>query len=98
MRLAVALNLVVALAACSRVEQAGRGAEERIACASHAARNFADNCSMRRVVSGAQRLVIVSHPDDSFRRFELLQASPWIATADGAEQATFAPDNPYFEV
>jgi len=98
MRPAVALVLVVALAACSRVEQAGRGAEDRIACASHAARNFADNCSMRRLVSGAQRLVIVSHLDDSFRRFALLQASPWVATADGAEQVTFAPDSPYSEV
>jgi hypothetical protein len=87
-----ALVLGLALAACSRGEDAGNGgagkqaAGDPIRCAIGGAQAFASDCT-REVDSGPDGEVwVISHPDGSFRRFVLIDGGTRIATADGADE------------
>ena len=93
--------LPLLLAACSQ-DTAGPDApaahEERIACALGGSDSFSSECGVGRSSEDGKKILVVRHPDGGFRRFVILTEPPGIAVADGAEQAMFAPDGPYFEV
>ena len=87
------LALVLVLAACGQPRVEGPPGDS-IACDLTALGEFAQVCTAERKGS----LLIVHHPDGGFRRFNILSNEPGIAVADGADQLSFAPDGPYFDV
>lgn len=58
-----------------------------IECALGGAAGFADDCTMERVERDGESLLIVRHPDGSFRRFALGIPGRGLVTADGADEA-----------
>jgi hypothetical protein len=89
MRLAAGLALL--LAACSPNASGAPLADDApIDCAIGGAAAFAPDCTVERSEEGGVRELIVRHPDGGFRRFELIDGDPGLATADGAEAGTIA--------
>jgi len=81
--------VVLVLAACSsgKAPDVAEGGEH-IACALHSSADFAPNCAVERLArrQDGDDVVVVRHPDGSFRRFVLIDNGTRIATADGAEE------------
>jgi hypothetical protein len=81
--------LPLCLAGCSAGESSAKVAGDVIDCAVDGAARFARECTVERGEDGKGRLLIVRHPDGSFRRFEVL-GDPSLAAADGAEPVAIA--------
>lgn len=81
---ALALAMLM-LAGCSAAADQPDGAA--MECALGGAAGFAPDCTMERAERDGQRLLIVRHPDGSFRRFELGVPGQGMITADGADEA-----------
>jgi hypothetical protein len=110
MRAAGVLLLAMALAACSRGEEARQDAaatkrttaaqpqDSRVRCAPAGAKDFTPDC-MREVAKGPDGEVwIIRHPDGGFRRFVLIEEGRRIATADGSEEVKAHRVGPDLEV
>ncbi len=81
---------MLCLAGCSSGDgqpQADAGAE-RIECALGGAEQFAQSCLVERVAVEGKGIVVVRHPDGSFRRFELVSDGRGLTSADGADELT----------
>lgn len=101
MRLAGGLMLassVAILAACSAKPGGDTPVGEEIPCDLASNRTWAEKCRMEQVTKGDARFLVIHHPDGAFRRLELLKASPWLATADGAVPLVWSPKGPYIDV
>ncbi|RPF68833.1 hypothetical protein [Aurantiacibacter spongiae] len=82
---ACALLAATALAGCGAGDAKPPG--QIIECALEGAGSFAPDCTMQRGEGRGTDVLIVRHPDGSFRRFELGVPGRGIVTADGMEQA-----------
>ena len=81
--------LLLCLAGCSAGESSAKAAGDAVDCAVHGAARFAQECTVERGEQDGSRLLIVRHPDGSFRRLELLGGAG-LASADGAEPVATA--------
>ncbi|GGD52581.1 hypothetical protein GRI62_05325 [Erythrobacter arachoides] len=81
-----ALLAFVLLGGCSSGEALPQG--QPVECALGGAAGFAPDCTMERAERGDARLLVVRHPDGSFRRFELGVPGRGLVTADGADAAS----------
>lgn len=86
MRISSALVLL-ALAGCA-AEGEPPPPSDVVECALGGAAGFAPDCTMERVTSDGQDVLVIRHPDGGFRRFELGVEGRGIVTADGVEQAS----------
>ena len=77
---------LLALASCGQTgaeDVAARAdADNSIYCALGGANNFTRECTMERVEIDGAQVIVVRHPDGSFRRFEIAEGA--LALADGA--------------
>lgn len=98
---AAALIAMLWLAACSGPSPADTATaaarqttaaaqDETIECAVGGAANFERACTVEETASEGAKILVVRHPDGSFRRFEVLTDGHGLATAAGAEQAETA--------
>ena len=83
MRAAIVAALL--LAGCGSGEALPEGAP--VECALGGAAGFVPDCTMERQERGGERLLIVRHPDGSFRRFQIGVPGRGLITADGADTA-----------
>ena len=83
MRLLVPAVLV--LAGCGSGEPLPAGSP--VECALGGAAGFAPECTMERATREGESLLVVRHPDGSFRRFQLGVPGRGLITADGADTA-----------
>ena len=86
MKAVAAFVPLLALAACND----GAASElptTPVECALAGAGGFAPDCTMERTESDGQGLLVIRHPDGSFRRFELGVPGRGIVTADGVQPA-----------
>ena len=89
-----ALPLLLSLAACKVAEDPQAAAEEAredaggttIACAQGQA-EYAQDCWYERSDEDGKRLLVIHHPDGSFRRFEIVDDGRGLVAADGADAA-----------
>jgi hypothetical protein len=87
MRLAAA-SAALLLAACSQAPEEPPVDEENLVdCALAGAMDFARDCAVERTLEGEALVLVVRHPDGSFRRFEVLADGRGLAAADGADRA-----------
>ncbi|AKQ42174.1 hypothetical protein CP97_09310 [Aurantiacibacter atlanticus] len=85
MRALLLVALWPALAACGAGNAASSG--QYFDCALGGAVGFEPVCTSERAEMDGKRLLILRHPDGTFRRFELGVEGRGIITADGIEQA-----------
>jgi len=100
--------LLLALAACgdagTAAQEEGKGggaakaAFKTIPCALGEAKDFAPACKVEEKVVEGQTFWIVWHPDGGFRRFQMIDNSTRIATADGADEVEMTRDGAEFIV
>ena len=76
---------VFVLAGCGSGEVLPVGSP--VECALGGAAGFAPECTMERQERDDERLLVVRHPDGSFRRFQLGVPGQGLITADGADSA-----------
>lgn len=81
-----ALLLGVALAACSKGEEAPKG--RVIDCAVGGGAKFLPECFVEDSRSGGKRFLTVRHKGGGFRRFEMVDDGRGVVSADGADEAT----------
>ena len=82
---------VLLLAACSSGASDAPPPDDdsRIACALASATAFARDCWVEQHRTGATLQLVVRHPDGAFRVFDVLTDGHGLATADGAQRASF---------
>ncbi len=80
----MAVTLVAGCSSGSTQPQADAGAE-RIECALRGAVQFTSDCLVERSISDGARILVVRHPDGSFRRFEQVNDGRGLLVADGAD-------------
>lgn len=89
-----AFPLLAVLAACKVAEDPQAAAQEAreeaggsaIACAPGQA-EYAQDCWYERSDEDGKRLLVIHHPDGSFRRFEIVDDGRGLVAADGADAA-----------
>ncbi|MBD3728564.1 MAG: hypothetical protein IE933_02545 [Sphingomonadales bacterium] len=69
-----------------------------IDCAIGPGGTFGPDCKVEQVQEGDAQLLVVRHPDGSFRRFVLLADGRGLAVADGADEAALDYRNGMLEV
>lgn len=97
--------MLAALAACEVVEDPQAATEQAreeaggdaIGCAQGQAA-YAQDCWYERSDEGGQRLLVIHHPDGSFRRFEIVDDGRGLVAADGAEGALISVAGDMIEV
>ncbi len=96
--------LLLALAACGQGGVAEKGADaakaafKTIPCALGDAQQFTPACKVEEQVVEGQTFWIVWHPDGGFRRFQMIDNTTRIATADGADEVEMTRDGGEFIV
>jgi hypothetical protein len=93
-------GLLLFLAACQVGEEskqaaagAGQAATATIECALDGAAEFARACSVEKAEVDGSRVLVVRHPDGSFRRFDVLTDGRGLAMADGADEGRTAVED-----
>jgi hypothetical protein len=81
--------LLVLLAACSQgaTEAPAADPDNLIECAMAGAAAFSRECEVEHAEEDGAPILIVRHPDGSFRRFTVTDDGYGLATADGAQRA-----------
>jgi hypothetical protein len=100
-----ALPLLVALTACEVAEDPQAAADEAreeaggnaVTCAQGQG-EYAQDCRYERSAERGQRLLVIHHPDGTFRRLEIVDDGRGLIAADGAEAARVAPLGEMVEV
>jgi hypothetical protein len=99
------LSLLAALTACEVVEDPQAAADEAreeaggnaVTCA-QGQDEYAQDCWYERSDEGGQRLLVIHHPDGTFRRLEIVDDGRGLIAADGAEAARVVPLGEMVEV
>lgn len=91
MRATSAGAVLLAVAGCSsgQAPDVAQGSEH-IACALGRTAQFVPVCAVDRAAQGAEKTLVVRHPDGGFRRFAVLTDGHGLAAADGAAIAQVA--------
>lgn len=96
-KLAIA-SLLLALAGCKVAEDLAQASEQakeqaggdEIACAHAADTRFTADCWFERSDTEDTKIVVVHHPDGSFRRFQIVDDGRGLISADGSEELSVA--------
>jgi hypothetical protein len=107
-RTSSALATALLLAACgaggeesgagdARASSAAKAArDDRVACALAGAQVFTQDCTLERARVDGAPILVVRHPDGSFRRFAIKDGS--LTEADGADKASVSRSEDVFDV
>jgi len=100
MKPSTVLALALTLAACSSDQPPPEQAEgdEHIACAVAGAAEPKPVCGVERVEEQERLVLVVHHPDGSFRRFVVMTDGSGLAVADGAQVAVTRLDGDRIDV
>ena len=94
--------ILLLLAACDAPDAAGApqaaDPENLIECAVAGSSAFARDCVVERSRVDGAPILVVRHPDGSFRRFEVTSDGTGVATADGSQPARITPREGEIEV